>query len=96
MNSAEERVFGYLIQFIGSLSDDELRLFIRFVTGSSVVAAEQILVTFNTADGLNRRPISHTCNPTIEISSTYPTYPDFAHDFHSVLKSEYGWIMDAF
>ena len=81
MNSAEERVFGYLTQFIGSLKCDELRLFLRFVTGSSVIVPDEICVTFNAAGGLSRLPLGHTCSPTIELPSTYPTYPDFAHDF---------------
>ena len=94
MNSAQERVFGYLIQFVGSLKRDDLRLFLRYVTGSSVVIAEQICVVFNATSVLSRLPVGHTCNATIELPYTYQTYPDFVHDFRCVMQSEYGWLMD--
>jgi len=95
MNSAEQRVFGYFLQFIGSLSPDELRLLLRFITGSSVVLAATIDVTFNATSGLARFPIAHTCSPAIELPSTYSTYPDFKHDFRCVLDNEYSWLMDS-
>lgn len=95
MSANEERVFGYFMQFIGSLDLDELRLFMRFITGSSVMLNTGIRVIFNGSTGAARLPIAHTCSPAIELPSTYATYPDFAHDFKCVLKSEYGWLMDA-
>jgi len=52
MNSAEERVYEYLIQFIGSLKPNDLH-FLWFVTGSSVMLSKDIIVVFNTASGLN-------------------------------------------
>ena len=36
MNAAEERVYGYLVSFVGNMKLEELRLFLRFITGSSV------------------------------------------------------------
>ena len=95
MNNAEERVYGYLIQFIGSLKPDDLQCFLRFVTGSSVMLSEDITVIFNAASGLSRVITSRTCTSTIEIPSTYTTYLDFSHDFHCILDSDVGWIMDA-
>ena len=95
MSTNEERVFGYFTQFIGSLDVDELRLLMHFITGSSVMLNTHIGVIFNGCTGAARLPIGHTCSPAIELPSTYATYPDFAHDFKCVLKSEYGWLMDA-
>ena len=95
MNSTEERVYGYLIQFIRSLKPDDLRCFLRFITGSSVLLSTDISVVFNAASGLSRVITSHTCSATIEIPTTYVTYLDFAHDFHCILDSDVGWIMDA-
>ena len=45
MNVAEERVYGYLISFVGNLRLEELRLFLRFITGSSVCIDKKIEVT---------------------------------------------------
>ena len=95
MSVNEERVFRYFMQFIGSLDLDELRLLMHFMTDSSVMLSTEIGVIFSGSTGVARLPIAHTCSPAIELPSTYATYPDFVHDFKCVLKSEYGWLMDA-
>lgn len=53
----------------------------RFVTGSCVCATRQIKITFNSLSGLARRPISHTCDNLLDISTTYFNYNDFQHEF---------------
>ena len=95
MNSAEDRVFGYLLSFVGNMKQNELRLFLRFVTGSSVLLAKQIMVSFNGLTGLARRPISHTCECHLELPVSYATYPEFELEFMKVLTSEVSWAMDA-
>ena len=87
MTSGQARVLGYLRTFIGNLNHQDLRNFLRFVTGSSVID-KKISVTFNSLSGLARRPISHTCSCTLELSVTYITYPDFAEEFLTVLRSD--------
>ena len=84
MNSARDRVFEYLTQYIGNLNTDELRLFMRFITGSSVCLGKEILVTFNSMSGLGRHPLAHACSCTIELPTTYATYPEFVHDFECI------------
>lgn len=88
------RVLGYLKTFIGNLEQTDLRNFLRFVTGSSVKIGKEITVTFNKLSGLARRPVSHTCNNVLELSVIYETYPEFAHEFLSVLRDEFAWPMD--
>ena len=51
------RVFKYLTQFIGNMSTDELRSFLRYVTGAPVCPANHLNVTFNSLTGIARRPI---------------------------------------
>ena len=75
---------------------DELRAFLRYVTGSCVCTAEGISVTYNRLDGFGRRPIAHTCSCTLELPTTYFTYTDCVTEFESVLKNEdYAWSMNA-
>ena len=95
MNCAEERVYRYLVTFIGNSKPNQLSLFLRFVTGSSVLIAKPIHITFNNLTGLSRRPISHTCDCTLELPISYATYPEFEMDFFQVLYHEMTWIMDA-
>ena len=80
----EERILGYLRQFVGSMSTDELRQFLRFVTGSSVCLSCQIQVTFNNLEGIARQPIAHTCQPSLELSPSYMTLPEFTSEFRAL------------
>lgn len=95
MTSVQARVFGYLLTFIGNMKRDKLSDFLRFVTGSSVLVAKYISISFNSLSGLSRRPISHTCSNTLELPTTYFTYPEFAQELLAVLTSEAAWPMDA-
>ena len=96
-NANEERTFQYLCQYIESMSNEELRNFLRFVTGSSVLTSQGIKVNFNSLDGLARRPIAHTCDCTLELSMNYQTYLEFSNEFRGILLSDdpVAWIMDA-
>ena len=96
-NPAQQRVFNFLSDFVGNMKPDEGRIFLRFVTGSSVCLAKRITITFNNLDGFARRPVSHTCSSTLELPTTYKTCSEFATEFHEVLMSdqETTWWMDA-
>ena len=94
-NPEEERVLSYLRQLVGDMHLNDLRLFIQFITGSSVLTAEGINITFNSSTGLGRRPLSHTCSCTLELSTTYVTYTDFCSEWNAILKSEESFTMDS-
>ena len=93
-NPCEMRVFSYLQQYIGNMRNDEVRRFLRFTTGSSVLIAERITVAFNGATGLTRHPIGHTCPCLLELPTTYTSYPEFEQEFNNVLTGlELNWEM---
>ena len=95
MNAAEDRVFNFLKAFIGNMKQSEVGLFLRFVTGSSVMIAGHIKVMFNNATGLCRCPISHTCDCSIELPVSYSTFPEFENEISKVLNDEeFSWVMD--
>ena len=55
-------------------------------------------VTFNNLTGAAQQPISHTCNKTIELSTGYLTYLEFAEElkvYMSSINREYSCSMDA-
>ena len=93
-NPEQEKVWTYLCRLIGMMSHSELRGFLRFVTGSTFITVPTITVTFNRLSGLQRRPLSHTCSATLELSTKYTTATEFCSEFRSVLQSEGGWAMD--
>ena len=93
---SQEDVWLYLRRFVGNMSRNELRAFLRFVTGSFVICVPRITITFNCLDGIARRPISHTCSATLELPSSYSSLPEFASEFCSVLADpRYSWRMDS-
>lgn len=97
-NPNQERVVTYLRQFVGGMNQDELRAFVRFVTGASVCMTQSISIIFNALDGFARRPIGHSCSSTLELPSTYKTFPEFVSEFRSVISDShdnYNWVMDA-
>ena len=95
-NKAEASVYTYLRQFIGNMSLQQSRAFLRFVTGSSACTAGNLEVQFNSLSGLSRRPIAHTCSNCLELPSTYTSYPELEKEFHVILSDEeFSWVMDA-
>ena len=55
----QERVLTYLRQYVGSMSNEDLGQFLRFITGSSVCMPQKDDVIFNTLTAVARRPIAH-------------------------------------
>ena len=95
-NVSQEDVWQFLRKYVGSMAVDELRTFLRFVTGSFVISVPSISVTFNSLDGLARRPIAHTCSAMLEISSMYVSLQEFMSEFRSILSDPYySWRMDS-
>ncbi|KAL5479740.1 hypothetical protein EMCRGX_G023313 [Ephydatia muelleri] len=92
MNSAEKRIFSYLITFVSNSRQDDLILFLRFVTGSSVLLGESIWVLLN--NSVARSPTEKTCSCTIELPLSYSTYPEFEQELSKVLSIESDWAMD--
>ena len=94
MNSAEKRIFSYLITFVSNSRQEDLRLFLPFVTGSSVLLGESNRVSFNNTEGLARSPTAKTCSCAIELPLSYSTYPEFEQELSKVLLSEGAWAME--
>jgi hypothetical protein len=96
---AEERIFGYLITMIDNMGVNDIRNFLRFITGSSVCVAESIKVCFNATFGFTRRPIANTCSNTLSLPHSYLNYHDFFTEWSAILSDtnkEWMWYMDAF
>ena len=91
-NESQARVFTYLQQFIGNMKNDELRRFLRFVTGTSVLLSGGISVSFNGSSGY---PLGRTCSCLLELSSKYISYLDFEREMHAILSDdEHNWQMN--
>ena len=86
-NEAQETIFGYIKCMIGNMQSNEIRNFVRFCTGSSVMSEESITVCFNSTSGLARRPCSNTCGCVLMLSICYENYDDFVNDWLPILTT---------
>ena len=84
-NAAEERIYGYLVEMIGNMPEEQLQAFLRFVKGSSVLITNQLQIKFNRLSGFARRPIAHTCDFMLELPVAYENYHDFYSEWLAVL-----------
>ena len=71
---------------VGNMHKEDLRRFMRFVTGCCVCIAKQIKIVFNGLSGLARQPIAHTCDFTLELPTSYINFEDFRDEFMSILS----------
>lgn len=97
-NPAEERTYAYLTTMVSSMSNEELRNFLRFITGSSVCITDKISITFNSTSGFTRHPIAHTCGCVLELPVSYMNYHDFYSEWAAILKdvdNNWKWYMDS-
>ena len=84
----------FLKRYIRGLdTPQKLSKFVRFISGSELMLFDAIQVHFNNIAGLGRRPIAHTCNTVLELSSTYQSFPELREEFSAILTSDY-WEMD--
>lgn len=85
-NPAENEAFSNLKRFIRSLDDQKLSAFLSFTTATDVILTSKIDVTFTNLEGLQRRPVAHTCGCTLEVPSTYANFCEFREEFSNVLN----------
>lgn len=90
---AENQSLRFLHQYIRGLDEIGLLKMLRFATGSDVICVKEIEVIFTPLEGLARRPIAHTCGPTLELPSTYNSYPELRAEMEAILYSN-SYAMD--
>ena len=93
-NDAERESFDHLKRFVKSLTDGALSAFLQFTTGSDIIICDSLEVTFVSVDGLARRPIAHTCTPSLELPSTYQSFNELSEEFSSLLREKGFWEFD--
>lgn len=89
LSQREQTTFNHLQRYVKNSDPSKAEKFLRFCTGSSVICVDKILVCFNAETGLNRRPVAHTCAPTLEVPCTYSSYPEFRTEFDNLLSSNF-------
>lgn len=92
-NEAEREVMKHLKRFVRGLDKVKLGRFLQFCTGSNVMINDSINIMFTRLEGLERRPIAHTCTYLLEIPTTYQCYPEFREEFNSILEAN-SWEMN--
>ena len=88
---AEQSSFEHFKRFVKSLNGNDLGSLLQFLTGSNIIICDTITVSFTKLDGTARRPIVHTCGPTLELPSTYQYCGELAEEFTALLNDKESW-----
>ena len=80
-------------RFIRGLDEAKLATFLRFTTASDVLVTDTLTISFTDNEGLQKRPVAHTCSFTLEVPSTYSSFCELREEFMSILNSD-GWEMN--
>ncbi|CAH3143597.1 unnamed protein product [Porites evermanni] len=91
----EDAIFYYFRDFIRGLRENELSLFLRFVTGQDIFPQQPIRLMFNRLEGIFRRPIAPTCSNLLELSLCYETIQQFSREFKAILCDPASYVMDS-
>ncbi|XP_022783703.1 uncharacterized protein LOC111324417 [Stylophora pistillata] len=71
-SDGERGSLNFLKRYIKGLdTSQKLSKVFRFIVKSELMLFDAIQVNFTNLSGLDRRPIAHTCNTVLELSSTY-------------------------
>ncbi|XP_054641985.1 uncharacterized protein LOC129187162 isoform X2 [Dunckerocampus dactyliophorus] len=89
LSQREQATFNHLQRYVKNAEQTKAEKFLRFCTGSSVICVDKIMIHFNAETGLNRRPVAHTCGATLEVPTTYSSFPEFRTEFDNILASNY-------
>lgn len=93
-NEAQRNAFDHLVRYIKSLGGN-VSAFLQFTTGADIIVEGQKLkVTFTELNGLQRRPVAHTCGPLLELPCTYQYYNELVEEFSSILREKSAWSFD--
>lgn len=91
--AAETEAMAHLKRFIRGLDEAKLTTFLRFTTAADVIVTDALTISFTNSEGLQRRPIAHTCGCTLEVPSTYASFCELREEFMAILNSD-SWEMN--
>lgn len=91
--AAETETLAHLKRLIRGLDEAKLTKFLRFTTASDVLVTDRLTITFTNSEGLQRRPIAHTCGYTLEVPTTYASFCELREEFMAILNSD-SWEMN--
>ena len=93
ITAAETEAMAHLKRFIRGLDEAKLPTFLRFTTAADVIVTDALTISFTNSEGLQRRPIAHTCGCTLEVPSTYASFCELREEFMAILNSD-SWQMN--
>lgn len=93
-DTAEKDALNFLKRFIRGLDQIMLKKFLKFTTGADMLIVRKIDILFiKPTSELARRPIAHSCGPTLELPNTYANFCELREEFNNILQLN-NWEMD--
>ena len=94
INDCEEQSFDLPKKYVRLLDGPSLKIFLKCVTGSDALVTYNISVPFTAMDGMVRRPIAHTCGPSLDVPSFYQSYNEMAEEFNNIQRRRESWTFN--
>ena len=92
-DESEKECLGYFKRYVKGLDLSMLKKLLKFLTGSDLMTVQKLSIIFIKQSTFERRPIAHTCGPTLELSSTYSNFCELREEFSNILNHS-TWEMD--
>ena len=93
-NEAQRNALAHLVRYVKSLGSN-VCAFLQYTTGADIIVeGHKLKVTFTDLNGLQRRPVAHTCGPLLELPCTYQYYNELVEEFSSILREKSAWSFD--
>lgn len=73
----------------------QINALLRFWTSADTLCIPQLEVSFNSTEGLQRRPIANTCAVTLQISRLYFSNEDLSQEFDIYLSDSSSKVFDS-
>lgn len=85
-SEAERDAFKFLKKYVRGLSENQLKILLRFCTGSDIMLAQKNSLSFvSFQSNFERRPIAHTCQPLLELPNSYSSFCELREEFENIL-----------
>ena len=86
----EKKFLNHLKRYVKNLPWTDLQRVFSVMTGSDIISVDKIRISYSSLIGISRRPIFCTCDPVLELPSTYSCYNELSEKFQNTFSNPKG------
>ena len=66
---------------VKNLASTDLQRLLRVMAEADIISVDKTKISYSSLSGISRRPIFRTCDPILELPSTYSCYNELSEEF---------------